>query len=184
MFRSSGSLTFIMALLLFLSGCTTTGIKGTSAEKSEIVIEDVPFVEQKYRYCGPAALTSVFLYYGQSPDQDAIAENVYTPELRGSLISDMKHYAELSGFSARTDNGDLEKLIIHIENSQPVILLVDKGKLGLRIQHYYVVYGYNPVNKSFTIHDGIKSGRNISYSKLDAEWEKMNRLMLVINNEN
>ena len=65
-----------------------------------------------------------------------------------------------------------------------MIALVDKGKLGLKVQHYYVVYGYDPVNKSFIIHDGVKNGRNISYSKFDSEWEKMNRYMLLIENEN
>lgn len=181
MFSSIGSLVFILFFLLFLSSCVATRTESTDTQ-SAVIIKDVPFVKQKYRFCGPAALTSVFRYYGQYPDQGEIAENVYTPELKGSLISDMKRYAERSGFSARTENGNIEKLTLLIDNKQPVILLVDKGRMGVKIQHYYVVYGYNPQSSSFIIHDGIKSARNISYSKLDSEWEKMNGLMLVINN--
>ncbi|MGI9533690.1 MAG: cysteine peptidase family C39 domain-containing protein [Thermodesulfobacteriota bacterium] len=168
----------------FLISCTKTDVKNSGSVSRENVIQNVPFVKQKYRFCGPAALTSVFRYYGLSTDQDEIAESVYTPELNGSLISDMKHYAEENGFRAFTDNGNIDKLLLLIDQKTPVILLVDKGKLGVNIQHYYVVYGYNPQKNSFTIHDGRKSGREIGSGKLDGEWKKMNRFMLVINNEN
>lgn len=178
-----GNLFLLLAFFLILSGCAASEIKDTDTQYSEIVIENVPFVKQKYRFCGPAALTSVLSYYGQNIDQDEIAENVYTPELKGSLISDMKYYAEEIGFSARTENGNIDKLKTLIDNKHPVILLVDKGRLGIKIQHYYVVYGYSTRDSSFIIHDGKKSGREVSYGKLDSEWIKMNRLMLVINNE-
>jgi ABC-type bacteriocin/lantibiotic exporter with double-glycine peptidase domain len=179
------AITFILLLSVspvFLS-CTKTEINNSSSVSPGAVIPNVPFVKQKYRFCGPAALTSVLRYYGRDTDQDKIAENVYTPELKGSLISDMKHYAEENGFLSETKNGDLKAIITLINENKPVILLVDKGKLGIPIQHYYVVYGYKPENNLFIIHDGKKNGNEISYSKLDKEWEKMNRLMLVINYE-
>ena len=175
---------FLIFFFLVLMGCATSGINNSGTESSGIIIENVPFIKQKYRFCGPAALTSVMRYYGQDIDQETVAENVYTPELKGSLISDMKHYAVESGFSASTENGDLEQLMLLIDQKKPVILLVDKGKLGVKVQHYYVAYGYNPERNSFTVHDGKKSGREISYIKLNREWEKMNWLMLVIDNEN
>ena len=178
-------ITFILLLSIspVFSSCTKTEINNSSSVSPGAVIPNVPFVKQKYRLCGPAALTSVFRYYGRDADQDEIAENVYTPELKGSLISDMKHYAEENGFVAVTNNGDLEAVTILIDENKPVILLVDKGKLGLNVQHYYVVFGYNPGKNLFLVHDGKKNGSEISYSKLDKEWKRMNRLMLVINYE-
>ena len=156
----------ILILLPITLCCTKTDVENSGKTGQENVISNVPFVKQKYRFCGPAALTSVMKYYGLDADQDEIASEVYTPELKGSLISDMKHYAQ-----------EL------IDQKNPVIILADKGKLGINVQHYYVVYGYREGEKVFIIHDGSKSGREISYDKLDNEWKKMDRLMLVINYE-
>lgn len=178
-----------LTLALFLSvsavlvSCTKTAPESSSLGNTGTVITGVPFVKQKYQLCGPAALTSVFRYYGKETNQDEIAANVYTPELNGSLISDMKYYAEENGFSSKTENGDLNILTRLVDDNKPVILLVDRGKLGVPVQHYYVVYGYSPDSNQFLIHDGKNNGNTISYDKLDKQWEKMNRLMLVIDNE-
>jgi len=176
-----------LLLLLFISpvflSCTKTDINPDGSLSNSTVISGVPFVKQKYQLCGPAALTSVLTYYGSQTNQEEIARIVYTPELNGSLISDMKHYAVEKGFSAVTKNGDLQALTALIDENKPVILLVDRGKLGVPLQHYYVVYGYNPENNIFITHDGKNEGVQISYTKLDKQWKKMNRLMLVIDNE-
>jgi len=174
--------TFILIALLSILSCARSEVSSSTTNRD--VIQDVPFVKQKYRFCGPAALTSVMRYYGHDIDQDDIADEVYTPELRGSLISDMNHYAESEGLRAVTENESLDKVVMLIEQNVPVILLVDKGRLGVNIQHYYVVYGHDSDTESFIIHDGIKNGRVISRAKLDAQWKKMNRLMLVITDEN
>ena len=173
----------ILILLPITLCCTKTDVENSGKTGQDNVISNVPFVKQKYRFCGPAALTSVMKYYGLDADQDEIASEVYTPELKGSLISDMKHYAQEKGFLATTGNGSIEGLVELIDQKNPVIILADKGKLGINVQHYYVVYGYREGEKVFIIHDGSKSGREISYDKLDNEWKKMDRLMLVINYE-
>ena len=84
----------LIAVIFILSlGCASAESSGPENFSSESkVIGTVPFVKQKYRFCGPAALASVMMYYGKDIDQDEIAENVYTPELKGSLISDMKAF--------------------------------------------------------------------------------------------
>lgn len=175
---------FILILLPLTINCAKAEVEKSVQSGSETVIGGVPFVKQKYRFCGPAALTSVMRFYGRDADQDEIASEVYTPELKGSLISDMKFYAQEKGFQAVTQSGSIDMVELLIKQKTPVILLIDKGRLGLKVQHYYVVYGYNSAERSFIIHDGSKSGRKIGYDKLDGEWKKMNRLMLVINNEN
>lgn len=174
---------FIFVLSLFCLSCTKAQVENSdnaAFDHNESIIHNVPFIKQKYRFCGPAALTSVMRHYGQNVEQDEVAKNVYTPELKGSLISDMKHYAAENGFNAQTKNGNLDKVNSLITQKIPVILLVDRGKWVVDVQHYYVVYGYNVKRNTFIIHDGNKSGREISFDKLDKEWKKMNRLMLVI----
>ena len=144
------------------------------------VIADVPFVRQKDSFCGPAAMASVMQYYGQDVTQQEVAEAVFIQELNGALISDMENYAMAEGYKVTSTNGDTETLRKLIDEKVPVILLVDRGKWKVSTPHYYVVYGYDDDDGVFILHDGYNSGRKIDSDKLDGEWKKMNRLMLVV----
>lgn len=144
------------------------------------VIDGVPFIKQKDRYCGPAAMASVMQFYGRDIGQDEIAEAVFTPGLGGALISDMENYAKAEGYRTEAVNGSEESLAMLVDEGTPAILLVDRGKWKVSVPHYYVVYGYDTVKEAFILHTGEKGAQEISYEKLDGEWKKMNRLMLVI----
>jgi len=145
-----------------------------------VVIENVPFVKQKDKFCGPAAMASVMQFYGQSIDQDEIGQKIYIAELNGALISDMENFARQNGYAVESSNGDLGSLKSAIDNQVPVILLVDKGKWKVSIPHYYVAYGYNDEKRAILLHTGFESEQELSFEKLEGEWKKMNRLMLVI----
>ena len=123
-------------------------------------------------------MASVMAHYGSTLGQDEVAEVVYTPALNGALISDMENFARDKGFQSRTENGSIEQLKTLLDEGLPVILLVDRGKWRVSVPHYYVVYGYS--SNRFILHTGFEEGREIESTKLDSEWEKMNRLMLVI----
>ena len=172
-------LSLIAAVIMVLPGCAQKEIASGSHSQS-VVIEDVPFVKQKDKYCGPSAMATVLQFYGQDVSQDEIAEAIYIPELNGTLISDMENYASAKGYSVHTSNGNIEELKTNIDNGIPVILLVDKGKWKVSVPHYYVAYGYNEEKETIILHTGYKKDQETSYAKLNKEWERMNNLMLVI----
>jgi ABC-type bacteriocin/lantibiotic exporter with double-glycine peptidase domain len=165
-----------------LPGCAgkSTGGKGDPAVTSGKVISGVPFVKQKDQFCGPAAMASVLAYYGDNITQEEIAEKVYTPKLDGALISDMENFARDSGYKAETVSGDITALEKEIDEGVPVILLVDRGKWMVSVPHYYVVYGYDTGKGAFIVNTGDEGGVEIPFERLDGEWEKMNRLMLIV----
>ena len=169
-------------LFLFLAGCSQwhSVEEGISASDEAEVIENVPFVKQKDEFCGPAAMESVMRFYGQDINQEEIAEHVYTPKLGGALISDMENFAREMGYKTETKNGDLDTLISVIDQGIPVIVIVDLGRWVLSVPHYYVVYGYDKSKGVFILHTGFKGAQVVSFSELDKEWEKMNKLMLVM----
>ena len=178
---------YISVLILFtslfvLESCTQKkALSEKSANNSsQVIIENVPFVKQKDKFCGPAAMASVMQFYGQNIGQDEIAQEIYIPELNGALISDMENFARESGYTVESSNGDIESLKSHIDDQQPVILLVDRGRWKVSVPHYYVAYGYSDQDSTIIIHSGFKSAQKISVEKLDDEWKRMNRLMLVI----
>jgi len=172
-------LSFLAVVILVLPGCAQKDITSESHSQS-VIIENVPFVKQKDKYCGPSAMASVLQFYGQDVSQDEIAEAIYIPELNGALISDMENYASAKGYSVHTSNGNIEELKTNIDNGIPVILLVDKGKWKVSVPHYYVAYGYNDEKETIILHTGYKKDQEISYAKLNKEWERMNNLMLVV----
>lgn len=175
--------TLTLALFLLVSyGCSQKEpVTENDASPNKIyTIENVPFIKQKDEFCGPASMASVMAYYGDTLSQEEIAEEVYTPALNGALISDMENFARDSGYDTTTENGSLELLKTRIDQGAPVILLVDKGKWRVSVPHYYVAYGYVNDGESFIIHTGFDEAVEIDSEKLDSEWNKMNRLMLVI----
>lgn len=178
-------LAFIIIPLLvsiYHSGCApkNTEVGGKAAVEGGKIIGGVPFVKQKDKFCGPAAMASVLEYYGDDITQEEIASKVYTPKLDGALISDMENFARGEGYRAESTNGDIDALKKNIDEGAPVILLVDRGKWMVSVPHYYVVYGYNSEDMVFIVHTGYASGEKIPFERLDDEWEKMNRLMLIV----
>lgn len=176
---------YIVALYVFInmiSGCAHNKPSSQVSPDNEniVIVENVPFVKQKDKFCGPASMASVMQFYGEDINQDQIAEVIYIPELNGALISDMENYARNNGYNVESMNGRIEVLKKNLDTKRPVILLVDKGKWKVSVPHYYVAYGYNDEKKTVLLHTGYKESQEISYKKLDKEWEKMNNLMLVI----
>jgi ABC-type bacteriocin/lantibiotic exporter with double-glycine peptidase domain len=172
----------LLTIAVSISGCAqkNTEYVGGPEVKNGKVIEGVPFVKQKDDFCGPAAIASVLEFYGDDVSQDDIAAAVYTPKLKGALISDMENFARDRGYQAETINGSIDKLEETIDEGIPVIVLVDNGVWRVSVPHYYVVYGFDEDEQAFILHTGDEGDREISFDKLDGEWEKMNRLMLVI----
>jgi ABC-type bacteriocin/lantibiotic exporter with double-glycine peptidase domain len=165
-----------------LSSCSKEAINSEdlSSINNTKIIKNVPFVKQKDKFCGPAAMASVMNFYGQDVSQDQIAKEVYSPELKGALISDMENFAREMGYNASTVNGDENTLVSLVDEGIPSIILVDLGIWVVSVPHYYVVYGYNRSNETFIINTGFTSNKEINFKDLDKEWEKMNRLMLIV----
>ena len=142
------------------------------------VIDDVPFVKQDTRYCGPASVSSVMAFYGVETDQHQIGKAVYSDAIKSSLITDLEAFAREKGFKTRLGRGRVEDLKALIDQKKPVIVLLDFGFWVVSKPHYLVVFGYN--DKGFIAHDGDKARELFDYGKFDAAWEKMGRSYLLI----
>lgn len=167
-------------LILFSCSKETINPESLSPVSGAKIIKNVPFVKQKDKFCGPAAMASVMNFYGQDVSQDQIAKEVYSPELKGALISDMENFARKMGYKASTVNGDENTLISLVDEGIPSIILVDLGIWVVSVPHYYLVYGYNRSKETFIINTGFTRNKEIEFKDLDKEWEKMNRLMLIV----
>ncbi len=139
---------------------------------------DVPFVKQRDEFCGPASLSSVLSFYGLHIPQEVIAQRVYSPKLKGALITDMEGYVKDLGLKAETRQGTLEDLKKLIDKGIPPIILVDLGRFFFSVPHYMVVVGYK--GDHFFVHTGYESSKAIKADTLDKVWSKMGRVMLIV----
>jgi ABC-type bacteriocin/lantibiotic exporter with double-glycine peptidase domain len=128
--------------------------------------------------CGPSALSSVFLYYGINITQQEIANYCYTDALKGSLITDLKAFAEKKGFLTIFETGDMEDIKKQILLKRPVIVLVDLGFWIFTKPHYIVIYGFD--EEGFLTHTGYEKERKLNYNYFENIWSKIGKTYLVV----
>ena len=143
-------------------------------------ISSVPFIYQKDKRCGTAALASVLHYYGDPISEEAIAGDIFSPELEGTLLSDLENFARRRGFYTRVYPGSLSDLKRHIERNEPVIILIDEGFSVYQRPHYLVAVGYSEKRRLVLVHAGTEADALWSYGRLESAWARMNYLCLII----
>ena len=142
------------------------------------VIDHVPFVMQETQHCGPAALSSVLSFYGDTVDQTKIGEAVLSPELQGALITDLENYGRKRGFQTKIGRGRTADIKTFLSEKRPVIVLVDLGFWVISRPHYLVVFGYN--DRGFLAHDGFEAERLYPYEEFEKIWGKAGSSFLLI----
>jgi len=177
-------------VLFAQGGCavgTSAGKEGgavTSTEASaplSSVIAGVPFLPQEEDTCGPSSLAMVLRFLGKRVDTSEIVRETRTEGLKGTLITDLASAARRRGFAAEIADLDLPRLKERISAGVPVILLVDLGIWSWSRPHYLVAYGWTP--EGVVAHSGRERGKEIPFPTLDAQWEKMGRLAIIVRRE-
>jgi ABC-type bacteriocin/lantibiotic exporter with double-glycine peptidase domain len=123
----------------------------------------------------------VLRFLGGSVDTSEIVRETRTEGLKGTLITDLASAARRRGFAAEIADLDLPRLKERISAGVPVILLVDLGIWSWSRPHFLVAYGWTP--EGVVAHSGRERGKVIPFSTLDAQWEKMGRLAIIVRRE-
>lgn len=168
------------ALLLFwgCAGGSSPAGRGVAPAAGTHVLDGVPFLPQEEDSCGPSSLAMVLRYYGREASTAEIVRETRTGGLRGTLITDLAAAARNRGFAAEFVTLDLPGLREMIRSGIPVILLVDLGRWMFSRPHYLVAYGYT--GETLVVHSGRDAGRILPVAEIDRQWEKMNRMALVV----
>lgn len=152
----------------------------TRGEERGHYISSVPFIYQKDKRCGTAALAGVLHYYGDPISEEAIAGDIFSKELKGTLLSDLENFARRRGFYTRVYPGSLSDLKRHIERNEPVIILIDEGFSVYQRPHYLVAVGYSEKRRLVIVHTGTEADALWSYGRLESAWARMNHFCLII----
>ena len=176
-----GAVLLLGGALLFFGGCAggfPPAERGAARAAGGHLLDGVPFLPQEEDSCGPSSLAMVLRFYGTEASTAEIVGETRTAGLRGTLITDLAAAARARGFSADLVTLDLPGVRERVRSGIPVILLVDLGRWVFSRPHYLVVHGFT--GEAVVAHSGKERGRIIPDAEIDRQWERMNRMALVV----
>ncbi|MBI4846484.1 MAG: PA2778 family cysteine peptidase [Candidatus Omnitrophica bacterium] len=174
----------ILFVACFVLGCACFKKNGNSSTISSFcdssVLLEVPFVKQNKSYCGPAALSSVFSYWGKDCSQDEIAKETFQPQLKATLNFDLERFAKEKGFWSKGFSGNFELLKQRLRAGIPVIVIEKLHPFILNRYHYVVIVGIDDNHKLVIEHNGTKSFVKRSTNGFLRNWAVAGNWMLEI----
>lgn len=147
-----------LMIAFLLVGCASATPQADALFMQELafpnsaMIPDVPFIQQREGYCGPATLAMVLRWAGRDVSADSLASQVFTPGLKGSLQSDMISASRRIGMMAR----------------------------WLPQWHYAVVIGYDLPNRKIIMHSGPEAFKQWDIQTFERSWMLGNYWGLVV----
>ncbi|MEO8377821.1 MAG: C39 family peptidase, partial [Candidatus Sumerlaeota bacterium] len=131
------------------------------------MMNDIPYLQQRGNYCGPASLHMLLNHYGIHQTQDEIASRVYTG-VAGTPPQVLHHFAQSIGMKSAEFKADEQTWKKLIDAGYPILWL---QMLGGRGGHYRVITGYDDVFKTWIVHDPNDfTMTRIPYDKIDDTW--------------
>lgn len=161
---------YLLCFLIILLSCTPAVFYNKGEEN--VLIEKVPFFPQEKYQCGPASLAGVLNFWGEIISPEDIAQEIYSPAVKGTLNLDLLFYAQKRGLQAQQYRGSLADLKRNISAGIPLILQVDYGFLIYEQNHFMVVIGYN--NQGIIVNSGRERAKFIPISSFLKTWAKAN----------
>lgn len=152
-----------------LAGCAAAPPMPQPAGRA-VELQEVVFHPQKRYQCGPAALATALDASGVTVSPDALVAEVYLPDRKGSLQSEMIAAARRHERVAVRIPGTQEAIVQQLEAGTPVLLLLNLGFSWLPVWHYAVVVGYAPQEPSYVLRSGTSRRAIMSTGALARSW--------------
>ena len=173
---------FLILCSLIATGCAVNiplYKKGKLNDSKRFIIANVPFIAQKDDYCGPASLAMIFNFWGIDITQDEIAQEIYFPEMKGTLSIEMVLYAIQKEFETEVYQGNFQDLKNRITAGFPLIVSHRANKGQERV-HYLIVWGFDDNREVFYVHSGIKRNMAMDYQTFLKYWSWADNLTFFI----
>lgn len=157
--------------------------RATINENRKVLIDKVPFIKQNPDYCGPASLAMIFNFWGMHISQKEIAQEIYFPELKGTLSIELVLYAIKRDFEAEMYRGNLQDLREKIMTGFPLIVSHRTKKENNRV-HYLVAWGFDDNKEIVYVHSGTKRNLRIDYQTFLKRWDWADNLTFFVHPKN
>lgn len=164
----------LAATLLLAAGCgprRTDPPLPRAAAGEVVAVAGVPFVAQRARGCGPAALAMVLGFHGEAVSLEDLTTRLYQPGLDGTLTLDLLLEARRRGFEARQVRGDLATLRATLAEGRPLLVFLDVGPVAWAPRwHFAVAIGLTP--QAVILHSGAAESLRLPIDRFMAAWAR------------
>ncbi len=149
------------------------------------LIEGVPPVAQKAYQCGPAAMESVFHYWGNPTDAAEITTALYKPGSHGVLDFTLAEFARSRGFwtqilAVPEGENSLGELKTWVLRKIPPIVMIKTGILWVPTYHFVVLKGFSDQERVFYANTGEPETYVIDYGALASRWKPSGNWCLIL----
>ncbi len=170
-------------LILLTGGCATSSFREIEQSTSHLPplaqISGVPLIKQKDNYCGPAALAMVLQWSGETASMDELAKQVYTPNLQGTLQTDMLSAARRHGRLSLVLNRP-QDVFEEVSQGHPVIVLQNLGFSWYTRWHYAVVVGYDLQRGEVYLNSGESQRTTLALDTFANTWARSQNWSLLV----
>lgn len=180
-----GRLIALVLAVVVLAGCATPPQSQRLAESApsglpeRAELDHVPFFPQEAYQCGPAALATVLSEQGAGVDADSLVSEVYIPERKGSLQTEMLAAARSRGLVAYPLAPELEDVLREVAAGRPVLVFQNLGLTILPRWHYAVVVGYDLSEQQLILRSGTVERHVNSFGQFERTWLRGGRWAFV-----
>lgn len=178
---------FAFHIMLAITGCSglqplSTHTQSVLLQQKPLELVEVPFFPQEEFQCGPAALATVLNHAGQKTQPDELVPQVYLPERRGSLQTEMLVATRRHGLMAYTIQPNLEGLLSALNNGHPPLVLLNLSLPVYPMWHYAVVVGIDPQEYEITLRSGLNRREVMPVRTFLNLWERSSNWGFVVLN--
>lgn len=167
---------FLFALLL--SGCATQTHSLLQSTPDDLParqeLSATPFFPQVEYQCGPAALAMILNFAGIAASPASLVSQVYVPERKGSLQTEMLAAARRNGALGVTIPPRLDALLYEVAAGHPVIVLQNLSLPAVPLWHYAVVIGYDLDRREVILRSGTTERQTMPLATFERTWARSN----------
>ena len=145
-----------------------------------IELSQTPFFPQEEYQCGPAALVTVLNTSGVAVTPRAVSPQVYLPEQRGSLQSELIGAARRHNRIPYLIEPSLRALLDELNAQRPVLVFQNLGIKAWPAWHFAVVVGYDPASDEWVLRSGTTERKRQSTSLFLRTWQRGERWAMVV----
>ena len=145
-----------------------------------VELAGTPFYPQEALNCGPAALATLLGAAGRAARPEALAEEVYTPGLGGSLQLELVAAARARGFLPYRVAPDADALAAELLAGRPVLVLQNLRLRSWPAWHYAVLVGADPAADAVVLRSGTERRLSMPAGRFMRTWDRAGRWGLVL----
>lgn len=156
------------------AGCSLHPVADLPAERLSALpprqeLTATPFVSQADYQCGPASLSMVFGFYGQSLSPAQLVPWVFTPDARGSFPAEMDAVSRRFGFASYPVDS-LADLLTEVAAGHPVLVLQNLATDWYPRWHFAVVVGFDRERQELVLRSGDQPRWLIRFDLFETTW--------------